>query len=600
MPLELAPDGIMRWKPILSTKYIFHGSIVLPRVWLPARISEVSAETIEFTGGPLLLAGTSTPHIWGRRNNLFLLRDVVISDTTGNTKLFDLVGASPLSILSSANSSFSAFADLGYVRNMPLLFSTTIFANLARGLTTRFDDITQFVSIFDQVITSSGASTGPQLFFGGTYRTVSITSSTFAMPDGAQMIAIDSAATGTFEISGNAYDGVSEFFQLPISNAITAFANVDKTITAVADSTDDPGVDSTIFVAAHGFKIGQTVLIDGVAATYDGSHVITRVALDEASFDIAVVFVATTTGDVKITRVTDASNKLCLDQTITISGTTSYNTTTSILTIVDVDTFDIPIAFVADDATGFAAATAKNQTNVSVFALGNGQAANSAITAEAILATNALVTDIPAVNALVLINATTWTGEGEERMSVGSDGHTEYTGLFPDAPIKLDGNITLEPASSTKMLAAQFGRQDAARITVTFTNGTNIVNETSTPLVDGDNLTFHDNAGTLPAELREDIVYFVVSQATNTFQVSYTSGGSAIAFTDDGSGTNTYAAADMHGSAPSNSVASNNPRTVVPHALESLSTGDSVFVAVKNEDDAIDIEVTKGYYRMFA
>ena len=110
---------------------------------------------------------------------------------------------------------------------------------------------------------------------------------------------------------------------------------------------------------------------------------------------------------------------------------------------------------------------------------------------------------------------------------------------------------------------------------------------------------FHDNVGTLPAELREDVAYFVVSQATNTFQLSYTSGGSAIAFTDDGSGTNTYAVADMHGSKPTNAIASNNPRTLVPQAVELLDQGDKTFVVVSNEDDAVDITVNRGYYRVF-
>lgn len=221
----------------------------------------------------------------------------------------------------------------------------------------------------------------------------------------------------------------------------------------------------------------------------------------------------------------------------------------------------------------------------------------STITSEAVLSNNAMVTDIPAANAKVIIAASTWVGSEESRMTVNSDGSSTYGANF-SATLRLDGNITLEPSSSSKELSCSFARQDAARVVVTFTNATNLINENSTPLVDGDNITFNDNAGTLPAGLREDIIYFVVSQLTNSFQVSYTLGGAAIAFTTDGSGTNSYAAADLHGSSPSNSIAANSPRNLVPQALENVGKDDKTFIIVENLDDSVNIEVTEAYYRV--
>jgi len=221
----------------------------------------------------------------------------------------------------------------------------------------------------------------------------------------------------------------------------------------------------------------------------------------------------------------------------------------------------------------------------------------STITAEAILNNNVTVTIIPAARAKVIIAGSTWVGSEESRVTVNSDGTSTYNGNF-EAILRLDGNITLEPASSTKELSCSFADQHGDRTVVTFTNGTNLINETSTPLVDGDTLTFNDNAGTLPTELREDIVYSVVSKLTNSFQVSYTAGGSAITFTDDGSGTNTYALADLHGSSPSNTVAANSPRNLVPQALESVNKNDKTFLIVENLDDAVNISVLEAYYRI--
>jgi len=84
---------------------------------------------------------------------------------------------------------------------------------------------------------------------------------------------------------------------------------------------------------------------------------------------------------------------------------------------------------------------------------------------------------------------------------------------------------------------------------------------------------------------------------TNSFQVSYTLGGAAITFTDDGSGTNSYAVADLHGSTPSNVIAANNPRNLVPQALESVNQNDKTFVVVENLDDSVNITVSEAYYR---
>lgn len=247
--------------------------------------------------------------------------------------------------------------------------------------------------------------------------------------------------------------------------------------------------------------------------------------------------------------------------------------------------------------TNFFASGSLIQTDGRILSSNNKAVARSTVTAEAFLTNNATVTNIPAQFAKVIIAASTWVGSEESRVTVNADGSSTYNGNS-QVTLRLDGNITLEPASSTKELSCSFADQHGVRVEITFTNGTNLINETSTSLVDGITMTFKDNAGTLPAELREDIVYFVVSQLTNSFQVSYTLGGSAITFTDDGSGTNTYATAGLHGSSPSNSIAANSPRNLVPQALENIDQFDKTFLIVENMDDSVDITVSEAYYRI--
>lgn len=221
---------------------------------------------------------------------------------------------------------------------------------------------------------------------------------------------------------------------------------------------------------------------------------------------------------------------------------------------------------------------------------------DSDTSAELFLTSNTATTDIPEAGALVEINVdVNWTDDSE-RMTISTDGVATMIGL---STIKLNysGNINLEPATATKSISVRTVTIVPTEIVVTFTNGTNLINETGTALVDGDNISFRDTEGTLPGEIRADVVYFVISQLTNSFQVAYTSGGSAIVFTDDGSGTNSYKVATLEGATPTNSIGSSSARDLIPQATITMVTGSKGFLAVVNNDDAVDILVNSGYQR---
>jgi len=73
----------------------------------------------------------------------------------------------------------------------------------------------------------------------------------------------------------------------------------------------------------------------------------------------------------------------------------------------------------------------------------------------------------------------------------------------------------------------------------TAANATNELIDTAHGLENGD-VVFLTEVGTLPTGLAENTRYWVVAKTADRWQVSLTEGGSAVTFSDDGSGSNTY------------------------------------------------------------
>jgi len=72
------------------------------------------------------------------------------------------------------------------------------------------------------------------------------------------------------------------------------------------------------------------------------------------------------------------------------------------------------------------------------------------------------------------------------------------------------------------------------------TNATNKLDLTGHSLSDGNKIMLSTSASDLPNGLLNYIVYYVVGAGVNDFQVSLTSGGAAVTFSDDGTGTHSY------------------------------------------------------------
>ncbi len=610
-----APDGETRHPLVLGKNYKFQTTMVLPKLLIPTAISptdftatSISTSHLNVT---LLFDGDDKAHIWGRDIGPFAMQDVQLVDISNagagrGTNLFDLVGGTEISFISLDFMTFFKFKKMGNLVDIAFQIDGILIEDPLIGFVSRINsgqDISHHVigMRISQTDTGPGPADKPQLCFQGPLTTATIGLCNINQGSSDSAFCVDSAATGSYDFTGNSYGGVASggFFFLPdVSQSLTAFANADIAITSFSDSTEDPGVDTTVnFASQPGFTRGQTILI-GDEAAYDGLHQIVRVAADELSFDINVVHSTSAAGTLKVTRVTTSGTHPLVDgQTNTISGTTSYNGTTEILFAVSA-TFDIPVAFVADDATGTVVSSSKTQAIVGVNAQSNGALPNSVVTAEVSLTDNGATTAIPAAGALVEINVdTTYVSNGSERLTVNSTTGVTTVDALSAVKLKFDGNYHVEPTTSTKTLSVRSVIVHPVATTVTFTNGTNLVNETGTTLVDGDLISFRNAAGTLPAELRNDIVYSVVSQATNSFQLSYTAGGAAIAFTDDGTPVNSYQLAKIDGSIPRNQIASASPRDLIPQALVAATLDSEMFVVVCNNDDAVDINVIHCYSR---
>jgi len=151
MPLTLAPDGVMRWKPNPTTKYIMHGAIILPRIELPVTVDPTSQESVEITAAnqalPLLVAGSSIPHIWGRNNNTLVFRDTIIVDIAGGgstTTFLDLVGGGPTAALVFLSTFLVNFKNIGNVVDMITNLDNYSFTSAIRGIVLKQNPGTSF------------------------------------------------------------------------------------------------------------------------------------------------------------------------------------------------------------------------------------------------------------------------------------------------------------------------------------------------------------------------------------------------------------------------------------------------------------------------
>jgi hypothetical protein len=162
---------------------------------------------------------------------------------------------------------------------------------------------------------------------------------------------------------------------------------------------------------------------------------------------------------------------------------------------------------------------------------------------------NTQVTNIPANDIPVMINSNKWNSSTAQKISIDSNGvitNDDVISLIFDITSPL--NVEPESPALNKDITVYLGYIDCEESkSCTFTNSTNTVNSTGHGLSNGDQVSFYNTTGTLPAELRTDIFYYIINSGVDSFQVSYTSGGAAVTFTDDGTPPNIFEESEMIG-----------------------------------------------------
>lgn len=95
----------------------------------------------------------------------------------------------------------------------------------------------------------------------------------------------------------------------------------------------------------------------------------------------------------------------------------------------------------------------------------------------------------------------------------------------------------------TAAIQRTFAAESGTAFTTDFT--TDYLTSTAHGLSNGDRIMVYSST-TLPASLASSTVYFVINKTADTFQVSLTSGGSAVNLTDNGTGTHYWHAATQN------------------------------------------------------
>lgn len=121
-------------------------------------------------------------------------------------------------------------------------------------------------------------------------------------------------------------------------------------------------------------------------------------------------------------------------------------------------------------------------------------------------------------------------------LAVGGTG-----GVVTDDTITIGGKVytakTAETINNREFRAYQSG--SFTFVAGDVNTGTDTITETAHGMQNGDPVLLSNAGGGLPAGLAVDTTYYVVNATTDTFQLSLTSGGSAVDITTTGSGTHT-------------------------------------------------------------
>jgi len=455
MPLTLTFDGNMRWVPSLSTKYETMGSFLMPLIKMPESTA-FAPQAIEIRAAnqddALLFDGSDIPHILGRNNGTLVFRETTLVDVSngglgGGTVLFDTVGSSAATTIIGDNLVLIGFKSVGNIVNTLGDLDSFTCVSCAGGLTFRNSTPGLGINMVGVVSLNpfAVATTSPSFCFMGDYSSVAASIGTIQQLADASTFCIDDAATGSFDLLGNSFDGTGDLFTAPISVVIEGFSDAAVTIVSFRASTF-PGNALThteaVFSTFTDLIIGQNFLISG-NADYNGLRDITNITTNQLGVEFEVPINTFTGGTSERTQVNAIAHGMVRDQTNAIAGAPNHNGTEQIQIRVDEDNFIIPVLFVSITGGGTVSAASKNQASSGVTSANNGQSPNSKILGAA--TSNAQVTETtPTDGTYTATNFGTVTlDDVSERVTLTTPEQMIFTydGL-KDTTLKISGPLT--------------------------------------------------------------------------------------------------------------------------------------------------------------
>jgi hypothetical protein len=134
-------------------------------------------------------------------------------------------------------------------------------------------------------------------------------------------------------------------------------------------------------------------------------------------------------------------------------------------------------------------------------------------------------------------NTSEWTAaSGGSKSNINAQ---SFPAATADYPAKILGWALMTATSAGNVMA--WGKLVGVYKVITADATTDTFTSASHGYTNGTRVQVENADGALPAGLSENTTYYVIGAATNTFQLSATSGGAAINITDAGTGTNRVA-----------------------------------------------------------
>lgn len=376
----LAPDNVMRVPLRSGFKYEVIGDFVLPRIWWPVFDPLNPGAVTEIVAGRkgivLEIDGDDTPHFWGRSTGGILISAVLLdignAGAGRSTRFFDLVASTEGASFTFLHSEVIRPGAFGTIWDYSTELSDLLIESQVAGVSFRSNPAsTAPISLRDVRFIQKGGDPSmvkPMIAVSGSPNLFGCYSGNHRPNASDTVLAIAEDSAGAYDVIGNSVQSsaTAQFLTKLAADTITEMAPVDIAVTSVEDSLVAPGVDSALVVGVYtGLRRGQSILLAGLGAPYDGMKTIKRVGPTERKIEIASVFAGTASGSIKITRfTTSVPNDISESEPVEVASV-SYNLTEPALFVTST-TFDLPVAFVIDDGAGTADIARRDEKSIGV------------------------------------------------------------------------------------------------------------------------------------------------------------------------------------------------------------------------------------------